>query len=96
MNADGNRFTLARVPLAQSGDGYTLAARSGTRRAKRLAGDSHGSVLIDALRNDPHLGPFTPRPVKARGKKWKTSIASKENGVDIEGLAVWGSRVFLA
>lgn len=38
--------------------------------------------LADALADDPHLGPFT-------------AIPGKDNGLDIEGLAVVGDRVLL-
>lgn len=41
-----------------------------------------GNPLMAALRDDPHLGAFL-------------SIPGKDNGFDIEGLAVVGKRVFL-
>ncbi|RYD75482.1 MAG: DUF3616 domain-containing protein, partial [Verrucomicrobiaceae bacterium] len=50
--------------------------------AAQLIGTSKSNMLIDALRDDEHLGRFL-------------TIPSKENGFDIEGLAVMGSRIFL-
>ncbi|GAA3470146.1 DUF3616 domain-containing protein [Nonomuraea roseola] len=52
-----------------------------------LEGDGLGegailTGLADALADDPHLGPFT-------------AIPGKDNGLDIEGLAVVGDRVLL-
>lgn len=41
-----------------------------------------GSALMQALAHDPHLGEFL-------------AIPGKDNGFDIEGIAVAGSRVFL-
>ena len=96
VNADGNRFTLARIPLAEDNAGdHTLVARSGKLRAERLDGDERGNLLVDALRDDAHIGPFVPRPVKPGSKTSIIGIPSKENGLDIEGLAVFDSRVFL-
>jgi hypothetical protein len=57
--------------------------------------------LIDALASDPHIGPFLPH--EDLGKKGdekdkaplSRSIPSKDNGFDIEGLAVRGNRLFV-
>lgn len=78
-----NRYLVGRIPLA---DG----APSGP--GLRLPMGKAGNALTDALREDPHLGPFLHIP-----RKGETSLqlASKENGFDIEGLAVRGGRVFL-
>ncbi|MBE1557925.1 DUF3616 domain-containing protein [Nonomuraea africana] len=49
------------------------------------AGLGKGAILTglaDALAEDAHLGPFT-------------AIPGKDNGLDVEGLAVLGERVFL-
>jgi Protein of unknown function (DUF3616) len=58
----------------------------------RLKGDAHGNLLTEALRKDDHIGPFVPR-VLANGAV--EGIPSKDNGLDVEGLAVSGNRVFL-
>ncbi|HEY6806396.1 MAG TPA: DUF3616 domain-containing protein [Pyrinomonadaceae bacterium] len=85
---DGNRFFLARLPLVEANDGppIIVANDAGSGRvAVRLSGDSRSSALTDALRatnGDPHLAKFLDMP-------------GKDNGFDIEGLAVVGDRVFL-
>lgn len=50
--------------------------------AARLAGDAKGNALTRALARDPHLKAFLRLP-------------GKDNGLDIEGLAVRGGRVLL-
>ena len=87
LTADGNRYLLARVPLARNKhDEWVLRDRTTDdgeeRTAARLMGGDRGNLLMDALRLDPHLGPFL-------------EIPGKDNGLDIEGLAVHGSRIFL-
>ena len=77
--SERNRHTIARVPIDATGN---LAAAVGGLTAARLDGDGVDDQLTKALRADRHLGPFC-------------SIPSKENGLDIEGLAVAGSRIFL-
>lgn len=82
IDADANRFLLARLPLAEV-DGLSTPVRgAGERRSQRLAGNSRGNELTRLLRKDKHLGPFIGLP-------------GKENGFDIEGLAVAGERLFL-
>ena len=84
----GNRFLLARIPVAAKGAELVLARRWVTPdrrelRAARLGGGRRNDALTRALRDDPHLGPFL-------------SIPSKDNGFDIEGLAAApGGRLFL-
>lgn len=79
VRRSGNRFLLARIPVAAGGAQPTLVRQFRTKdgrvlRAARLAGDRKNDALTRALRDDPHLGPFL-------------SIPSKDNGFDIEGLA---------
>ncbi len=75
-----NRYVLARLPLS---GGKPKGA------AAHLPFKKRGNSLTKALRGDAHLGPF----LKLGGKKLQ--LASKENGFDLEGLAVRGERVFL-
>ena len=88
LRADGNRYLLARVPLREDGHGHmipdtrVLDGKGNERTAARLMGGRNGNLLMDALRLDEHLAPFL-------------SIPSKDNGLDIEGIAVHGDRVFL-
>ena len=86
VRRDGNRYLLARIPLVASGGTYTLA-KEATRNGKRLVaaqlhGDGQANDLIEAVRNDKHLKSFL-------------GIPGKDNGLDIEGLAVVGKRLFL-
>lgn len=75
-----NRFTLGRVPL--EGDEPAAKSADGRLAAGRLATTGKGNELTDALVDDAALGPFL-------------TIPSKDNGLDIEGLAVTGNRVFV-
>lgn len=86
-----NRFLLGRIPLV-AGDrpGVPELAKSAPaidggkrkRRAGSLKMTKSGSALSRRLARDMHLGPFM-------------AIPSKDNGLDVEGMAVSGDRVFL-
>jgi hypothetical protein len=89
VEAEGNRFTLARVPIAANAEPVRAL---GGLTAARLQGDSKRNVLTDALREDDHLGRFVPRVLQDGSV---AGIPSKDNGFDIEGLAVSGNRVFV-
>jgi len=52
-----------------------------------LDGDSQGNLLTRALSDDPHVGRFAPGG--------DAGIPSKDNGLDIEGLAVSQKRAFI-
>lgn len=90
VKRDSNRFLLARIPVVE--DTCSLAKevkRDGQPlTAAQLRGDAHSNDLMDELANDKQLAPFL-------------SIPGKDNGFDIEGLAVTddgskdGTRVFL-
>ena len=84
VTADGNRFLLARIPLAEETNTLVKTITEGdkTRTAARLRGDDKGNDLTHHLANDEHLREFL-------------SIPGKDNGFDIEGLAVVGERIFL-
>lgn len=79
VEADGNRYTLARVPL---NDDHEPAPTAGSRAASRLKGDAAGNLLTRALADDEHVGPFC-------------AIPGKDNGLDVEGLAARGDRLFV-
>lgn len=81
---DGNRFLLARIPLEKATQSLkkTVEQDGNSRTAARLCGDPDGNALTEALATDEHLGPFL-------------TIPGKDNGFDIEGLAVAGDRVFV-
>lgn len=94
---EGNRFILARIPLIVSGDGADQQlARSivdpkdpaRTLTAGQLEGDLKSNALVNAIRQtengrgDPHFANFL-------------AVPGKDNGFDIEGLAISGERIFL-
>ncbi len=86
VTGEGNRYLLARIPVVERDGTYTLTKkdrRNGKEcRAAQLHGNKKGNDLTEALREDEHLGRFL-------------RIPGKDNGFDIEGLAVGGDRLFL-
>jgi hypothetical protein len=84
VEADGNRFLLARIPVVQQNDSYVLAREvdGDGRTAAQLQGNEVGNDLTAAIAEDPQLRDFL-------------RIPGKDNGFDIEGLAVIGSRLLL-
>lgn len=92
VTCPANRFFLGRAPLAPGGeDGVPdlvreaaggLGGDAGRRAAGCLRMRKGRNALAEALRKDEHLARFMAMP-------------AKENGFDIEGLAVRGERVFL-
>jgi hypothetical protein len=82
--ADRNRYLLARIPLLfneESGD-YELhktaphpTEAGQTLTAAQLRGNGETNELLDLLAKDPHVKPFV-------------QIPGKDNGFDIEGLAM--------
>ncbi|MBL8259573.1 MAG: DUF3616 domain-containing protein [Candidatus Competibacteraceae bacterium] len=80
VTGDGNRFLLARIPWQATTQ--ALARTDEPRSAARLSGNAHGDELTQALAEDEHIGPFL-------------AIPGKDNGFDIEGLAVTDDRLFV-
>lgn len=81
IRSDGNRQFLGRLPLADLGDGPEPVAQDGARRLAHVK-FARTARLKHWLAGDAHLGPFL-------------GIPGKENGLDIEGIAVRGDRVWL-
>lgn len=81
---DGNRRLLACIPIevATNGEPRLVRKAQDGRRALRLKGDTQTNLLTRALADDPHFGPYM-------------AIPGKDNGFDIEGLAVDGRRLLL-
>ncbi|MGI5169511.1 DUF3616 domain-containing protein [Spirillospora sp. CA-253888] len=84
---EDNRFVLARLPLVAGADGLPEVVRSAPgeagapdRTAAVLGG--RGDSITDLLADDPHLAPFLPIP-------------SKDNGIDIEGIAAHRDRLYI-
>ena len=90
VEADGNRFTLGRVPFTNGPD-WRPVQNNGGLTAARLEGNARGNLLTKSLKDDPHIGPFVPRFSNGR----MVGIPGKDNGLDVEGLAVSGNRAFL-
>ena len=84
LSLDGNRRLLACLPIEPDANGAPCLVRKAAdgRRALRLRGDAQENLLTRALADDPHFGPYM-------------AIPGKENGFDIEGLAVDGSNLLL-
>lgn len=88
IDGDPNRWFLGRLPLHVDADGrhQVLAcvdSSDGPKRPAALAmDDDGGNALSRAAADDPHLAPFL-------------TIPSKENGFDVEGLAVRGDQAYL-
>jgi len=82
-----NRYLLARIPVFE-GELFKSCTQPDNPDVELTAGylqkTDNSNILIDALKEDIHLGPFLTFP-----------LPSKENGFDIEGLAVHKDRVFL-
>ncbi|WP_137921976.1 DUF3616 domain-containing protein [Hydrogenophaga sp. 2FB] len=81
---DGNRGLLACLPIEPDakGEPCLVAQAQDGRRALRLKGDAQTNLLTHALASDVHFGPYM-------------AIPGKDNGFDIEGLAVDGRRLLL-
>lgn len=82
-----NRYLLVRIPVFGKQPFKACAHPDHPDQkftAACLQKTEQSNILIDALRSDPHLGHYI-----------ENQVPSKENGFDIEGLAVQGDRVFL-
>ncbi|MBA4260656.1 MAG: DUF3616 domain-containing protein [Comamonadaceae bacterium] len=84
VSLDGNRRLLACLPIETDAQGEPCLVRQAQdgRRALRLKGDAASNQLTRLLADDPHFGPYM-------------AIPGKDNGFDIEGLAVDGQRLLL-
>lgn len=85
VKSDGNRFILARIPLEKQGETFVLkdsVEQNGKIRKAAQLKDGIVANEIIKLRNDKHLEMFFDVP-------------SKDNGFDIEGLAVAGDKIFI-
>lgn len=87
VKSEVNRYLLGRVPvingkLVKSVEDPQESSHQLT--AAQLAVGDASNALMEALKTDEHLGTYV-----------SSGLPSKENGFDIEGLAVKGDRVFL-
>ncbi len=82
VEREANRYFLGRVPIEEEAPGvFAIRAVAGDRRAACLSTGLKGG-LARWLPKDPHSATFLKEP-------------AKENGLDIEGIAVRGERVWL-
>ena len=81
---DGNRRLLACLPVEfdATGEPHLVRKAQDGRKALRLKGDAQTNLLTRELAVDPHFAPYL-------------AIPGKDNGFDIEGLAVDGRRLLL-
>nr|WP_111299616.1 DUF3616 domain-containing protein [Paracoccus saliphilus] len=82
IRCDPNRMFLGRLPLAELDGAPMPVGRNGSRRAQTIRLHAKKSRLKTWLKGDAQLGPFLNLPCK-------------ENGLDIEGIAARGMRVWL-
>ncbi len=83
VRRDPNRFVIARLAVQADADGRPEPVRTaddGRRSAIVAAPDTE--TLTDLLADDEHLAPFL-------------AIPSKDNGLDVEGLAVLGDSLLV-
>lgn len=89
VSRNANRFLLGRIPVVDV-DGQPTLVRSapdpaspdGQPLTAGALGLTKRTRLTRALKDDEHLGRFL-------------AIPSKDNGLDVEGLAVLGKRIYL-
>ncbi|WP_148715936.1 DUF3616 domain-containing protein [Chitinolyticbacter meiyuanensis] len=83
VSHDGNRCLLARIPVVIEDGVSTLKRETADgRRAARLRGDDLANELTRALKDDVHLAAYL-------------AIPGKDNGFDVEGLAISADRVLI-
>ncbi len=87
IESEPNRYILARIPLVkgelQKSCPHPKDPKVQLTAAKLQLTESE-NVLMEVLKNDPHLGFFVT-----------AKIPGKDNGFDIEGIAVYQNRIFL-
>lgn len=83
LRVDPNRYILARFPVVDGPDGLPeLVKATPDGRTAALLGAPGTPNLVDLLADDEHLSPFL-------------RIPAKDNGLDVEGLAVHGSTLYI-
>lgn len=87
LQSEPNRYLIGRIPLI---NGELVKSCPHPEKpqeqltAAKLEVTEKGNLLTDALVKDAHLGAYV-----------QACIPGKENGFDIEGIAVYGDRIFL-
>lgn len=88
VKSEANRYLLARIPIID-GNPLKTCNHPDNPDLKLTAAclqktEDQQNILMEALKNDEHFGTYIT-----------SGLPSKENGFDIEGLAVKGNRIFL-
>ncbi|HEY9889607.1 MAG TPA: DUF3616 domain-containing protein [Candidatus Obscuribacterales bacterium] len=87
IKCEDNRYTLGRIPLVNGQLHRTCPhpeQPAVTLTAAQLKRKKSGNELTHALKKDPYLGAFLA-----------AGIPGKDNGFDIEGIAIMGDRLWL-
>jgi Protein of unknown function (DUF3616) len=87
IEIESNRYILGRIPLVDGELRKSCLHPENSNvqlSAAKLEMTKQGNLLTTALANDPHLGLFI-----------KAEIPGKDNGFDVEGLAIYKNRIFL-
>lgn len=85
ITTDLNRFILARIPVIEGKLVKSYSPVEGEKlTAACLETTETRNILFEILKEDRHLQPFI-----------SAGIPAKDNGLDIEGLAVVGNKLFL-
>ncbi len=83
IKRQANRYVIARLAVEAGADGRPEPVRmAADGRRSAIIGARGSENLADLLRGDDHLGPFL-------------EIPSKDNGLDVEGLAVHGESLYV-
>jgi hypothetical protein len=83
VKRQANRYVIARLAVELGADGRPEPVRvTADGRRSALVGGDGAENLADLLRDDDHLAPFL-------------AIPSKDNGLDVEGLAAHGESLYV-
>jgi len=83
VRREPNRFVIVRLAVQPGADGHPeLVRESDDGRRSAIIGAAGTDNLTDLLVDDVHLAPFL-------------AIPSKDNGMDVEGLAVHGQTLYI-
>jgi hypothetical protein len=87
IKTEANRYLIGRIPLIK-GELFKSCKNPDNPdeelSAAKLEVTKRGNLLMDALAEDPHVGYFVG-----------ATIPGKDNGFDIEGIAIYQKRIFL-
>lgn len=87
IKRESNRYTLGRIPLVNGKLHQSCPHPENpqiTLAAAQLKRKKTGNELTHRLKEDPYLGPFL-----------SAEIPGKDNGFDVEGIALMGDRLLL-